>query len=235
MDALYLKDCYLKEFDAQVTSAKGKYIVLDQTAFYPNSGGQPWDEGVMIRDSDGKVFRVVFVGKFEGSLSHELDSEGLRTGDSVHCKINWDRRYKLMRYHTAAHIVSKVIREATGAKITGNQLATDKGRIDFDVEQFDKEALSKYEAKVNDIIRKDLEVRKYFLPKAEAFKMEELFSLKNVLPPEVEELRIVEIVGFDKSACGGTHLNRTSEIGKIKFTEVSNKGKNNRRVYFTLS
>jgi Ser-tRNA(Ala) deacylase AlaX len=235
MQPLYLKDCYLKEWDARVENTKGKYIILDQTAFYPNSGGQPWDEGFMTRESDGKALRVVFAGKFEGAISHEVDAEGLRTGDTVHCKINWDRRYAHMRYHTAAHIVSKVIRDAKDAKVTGNQLATDKGRIDFDVEQFDKEALAKYEAKANDIIRKDLEVRKYFLPRADALRMEELFSLKNVLPPEVEELRIVEIVGFDRSACAGTHIDRTGEIGKIRFTEVSNKGKNNRRVYFTIS
>ncbi len=231
---LYLQDCYLKEWDAEVIKADGKYIVLDNTAFYPKSGGQPWDEGVMVRVNDGKEFRVVYVGKFGENISHETDSEGLQAGDKVHCKIDWERRYKLMRYHTAAHIVSKVIREATGAKITGNQLALDKGRIDFDLEEFNRDEIMSYEEKVNDVIQKNLEVKKYFLPREEAFKMPELFSLKNVLPPDVEQLRIVEIVGFDKSACGGTHVDHTREIGSVKFTDAINKGKNNRRVYFTI-
>ena len=230
---LYLQDCYMKEFDAEVMKADGKYIVLDNSAFYPNSGGQPWDEGTITRD-DGTEFKVVFVGKFSGAISHEVDKEGLQSGDSVHCRIDWERRYKLMRYHTCAHIVSKIIRDATGAKITGNQLALDKGRIDFDLEQFDKDEIMSYEAKINEVIQKNLEVKKYFLPRDEALEMPELFSLKNVLPPDVQELRIVEIGDFDKSACAGTHLNNTSEIGSVKFTEISNKGKNNRRVYFKL-
>lgn len=232
---LYLQDCYMKEFDAEITKADNKYIVLNNTAFYPNSGGQHWDDGVMIRESDSKEFKVVFVGKFGDNISHEVDQEGLQVGDKVHCKIDWERRYKFMRYHTCAHIVSKIIRDATGAKITGNQLALEKGRIDFDLEELDREAIMSYETNVNEVIQKNLEVKKYFMPRDEALQMPELFSLKNVLPPNVEELRIVEIVGFERAACGGTHVNNTSEIGTVKFTEIANKGKNNRRVYFTVS
>ena len=231
---LYLQDCYLREWDATVTKADGKYIVLSSTAFYPNSGGQPWDEGAMIRD-DGKEFRVVFTGKFGDAISHEVNQEGLRVGDKVHCSIDWQRRYLLMRYHTCAHIVSKVIRDDTGAQITGNQLSLEKGRIDFSIEEFDKEKLASYEQKVNEIIQQNLEVKKYFLPREEALRMPELFSLKDKLPPEVKEMRIVEIGNFDRSACGGTHLNNTNEIGTVRFTDFSNKGKNKRRVYFTLS
>jgi Ser-tRNA(Ala) deacylase AlaX len=230
---LYIKDCYLKEWDATVAKADGKYIVLENTAFYPNSGGQPWDEGVMVRD--GAEFRVVFAGKFGGAISHEVDKEGLKAGDRVHCKLDWERRYMLMRYHTCAHIVSKVIRDDTGAMVTGNQLSLEKGRIDFSVEEFDKERLASYEQKVNEIISRNLEVRKYFLPREEALKIPELFSLRDKLPPETKELRIVEIGDFDRSACGGTHLDNTSEIGTVKFTDFQNKGKNNRRVYFIVS
>lgn len=230
---LYMQDCYLKEWDATVTKAEGKYVVLDRTAFYPNSGGQPWDTGRMVR-SDGTEFSVVFAGKFSGSISHEADKPGLKPGDRVHCTIDWERRYMLMRYHTAAHIVSKAIREETGATITGNQLATDKGRIDFDLDEFDKEKIMSYQEKVNSVISRNLSVKKYFLPRDQALQMPELFSLRDKLPPEVDEMRIVEIGDFDRSACGGTHLDNTSEIGRVTFTEISNKGKNNRRVYFTL-
>ena len=107
--ALYMDDCYLKEFEAVVKNVtKGKFVVLDRTAFYPNSGGQPYDTGVMIRQSDKKQFIVVYVGKFDGEISHEVGEEGLQIGDKVIGKINWERRYKLMRSHTAAHVLSAI-------------------------------------------------------------------------------------------------------------------------------
>ena len=233
METLYLNDCYLKEFEATIESVKdNKYVVLDKTAFYPNSGGQPYDTGVFIRH--GEEFPVVYVGKFGDVISHEVSKPGLKSGDKVNGKIDWDRRYILMRYHTAAHLLSEVIHKEIGARITGNQLNTDKGRIDFDLENYDRDKLIEYIAQANEIIQKELPVKTYFLEREEAFKNPDLFSLKNVLPPEVKELRIVEIEGFDTKACGGTHVKNIKEIGKIEFLKAENKGKNNRRLYFKL-
>ena len=239
MNPLYMEDSYLKEFEATVKSVKdGKFVVLDKTAFYPQGGGQPWDTGKMVRESDGKEFRVVYVGKFGGEISHEVElpDEGvtLKSGDKVRCTINWDRRFRLMRMHTAAHILFGVIRKETGAKITGNQLGIDKSRIDFDIEKFDSEKMKDYIEKSNRIVDSGLDVRIYFMPAEEAFKKPELFSLRDVLPPSVKELRLVEISGFDTSADGGTHVRNTKEVGRLVFLKAENKGRGRRRVYFTL-
>ncbi len=238
-DALYLDDSYLKEWEADVAKADKKFIVLDKTAFYPKSGGQPWDIGEMVRTSDGMVFKVVFVGKFGGNISHEVDNEGLKEGDKMKCRIDWDRRYRLMRMHTAAHVLSGVIENETGALITGNQLGTDHSRIDLNLEDFDKEKIIEYIKMSNDFINKDLPIKISYMPREEAIKDKGLFKLAGVdpekmLPPSVKNIRIVDIVGLIKEADGGTHVKSLKEIGEIKFERAENKGKNNRRVYFTL-
>ncbi|NQU98465.1 alanyl-tRNA editing protein [Candidatus Woesearchaeota archaeon] len=231
-DALYLDDSYLKEFDASVKKANGKFIVLDNTGFYPNSGGQPWDEGVMKTDND--EFKVVFVGKFGDDISHEVDKEGLKDGDKVHCVIDWERRYKLMRMHTSAHIVSTLIHNETGALISGNQLGLDKTRIDFSLEDYDREKMVEYIKQANDVIKKNLEVKWYFLPREEALSIPSVVKLAGALPPAIDTLRIVEIGDFDTQADGGTHVKNTSEIGELEFLKADNKGKNNRRVYYKI-
>jgi misacylated tRNA(Ala) deacylase len=233
-EALYLKDCYLKEFGAAVSKADGKFVVLDRTAFYPKSGGQPHDTGKMVRESDGKEFKVVFCGKFSGEISHEVDQEGLQAGDKVKCKIDWDRRYLFMRYHTASHVLAAIIEQETGALITGNQIGEDKTRIDFSLDEMDRDQMMATEAKVNDIAEKGLPLKFYFMPRDEAEKNPKITKLAMGLPPAVKELRIVEIEGFDVNACGGTHLANTKEIGRIRIVELVNKGKNNRRIYFTI-
>ncbi len=238
-EALYLKNSYLKEWEAQVVSVnQEKYIVLDKTAFYPNSGGQPYDTGTITKISDGKTFRVVYVGKFSGKISHEVDKEGLQEGDKVKCNIDWDRRYILMRLHTAAHVISEVINKETGAMITGNQLDTGKCRIDFSVDEFDREKLKGYEKIANEIISKNIDVTYEFKSREDVLKdpnMTKLAKGLEGLPKEVKILRIVRIGDFDYQADGGTHVKNTKEIGKIEFIDFVNKGKNNRRIYFKLA
>ncbi|MBW3003596.1 alanyl-tRNA editing protein [Candidatus Woesearchaeota archaeon] len=231
---LYFDDCYLKEFDATVKSVKdGKFVVLDNTAFYPNMGGQPNDTGVMIKG--GEEFKVVFVGKFDGEISHEVDHEGLVVGDSVHCVIDWERRYTLMKYHTAAHILSKVIYNETGAVTSGNQLGLDRSRIDFTLQEFDKDKVQGWIDKANEIIAKGAPVKIHFLTREEAMKIPDFIrTYKDLLPKGVEILRVINIEDFDQQACGGTHLKNISEIGKIELVKIENKGKGNRRVYFRL-
>jgi misacylated tRNA(Ala) deacylase len=234
-EALYLKDCYLKEFGATVASMKdGKFIVLDRTAFYPKSGGQPHDTGRMVRESDGKEFRVVFCGKFSGEISHEVDQEGLQEGDRVKCAIDWDRRYLFMRYHTASHVLAAIIEQETGALITGNQISEEKTRVDFSLEEMDREQMMATEAKVNGIADRGLPVKFSFISREEAEKNPKITKLAKGLPPAIRELRVVEIEGFDINACGGTHLANTKEIGRIRIVGLVNKGKNNRRIYFKL-
>ena len=234
MQMKYLDDSYCHEFETEVESVKdGTFVVLKETCFYPNGGGQPFDTGTLVRDDE--EFPVVFVGKFEGNVSHEVSREGLREGDRVKGVLDWERRYTLMRYHTAAHVLSGVLFYEAGARITGNQLDMDKGRIDFDLENFDRERLVAYFQKANELIAKDLPLRISSMSRAEAEKDPSLFKLAKGLPDEWTTFRIVEIVGFDKQADGGTHVRRLGEVGHIEFVKAENKGKTNRRVYFRLS
>src|SRR3989338_8428280 len=186
--ALYLTDSYLQEFDAEVVSVAdapsnnvdinnkdstnnngNKSVVLNQTAFYPNSGGQLNDLGTLTRASDNKAFEVLFVAKVAGSISHEIkalgDGSTLNVGDKVHGKIDWQRRNALQRYHTASHVLSTVINNETGALITGNQLETEKAKIDFSLKDFDREKMAEYVKIANEVIDKNLPVKTYFLPR----------------------------------------------------------------------
>ncbi|MFH1505857.1 MAG: alanyl-tRNA editing protein [archaeon] len=234
-EALYLKDSYLKEFEAEVKEVKDqKFVVLDKTAFYPASGGQPHDEGLMIRESDGKEFKVVYVGKFSGQISHEVEPEGLQPGDRVKCKIDWERRYKLMKMHTSAHILSGVIENETGALISGNQLNLDKSRLDFSLEKYDWERIPFWFAESNKIVDQDLSIEISFMSRTEAEKDPSLFKLVAGFPHKIDTIRIVDIVGLVKEADGGTHVKSTKEVGHLKFIEAKNKGKSNRRIYYEL-
>jgi misacylated tRNA(Ala) deacylase len=231
MEELYLEDCYIKEFDAIVENViDERYVALDKTAFYPESGGQPYDIGSLC--CAGKEYPVVSVRKADGKILHELGTSGLKEGDTVRGMINWDRRYLLMRYHTACHILSAIIHNETGAKISGNQLAEDKTRVDFSLEEFDREQLKAYEAKVNDVIDKKVPVSIEIMDCEEAFKIPSVVKLKDAFPPEVLRIRVITIPGIDRQACGGTHVASTGEIPHIDVFKAENKGKNNRRVYF---
>ena len=231
--ALYLEDSYLKECNATVISVtNGKYVVLDQTVFYPKGGGQPWDTGKMIRN--GEVFNVVYVGKFSGKISHEVDHPGLKTGDKVHCILDWERRYRLMRSHTAAHVFASLICNGEGALVTGNDLGLDKIRFDFSLESLNRETILKYVEKANELFKKDIPVKTYWLPREEALKIPGVIKMAEALPPNIPKLRIVEIVGVDKQADGGTHVRNLREVGQIEFLKAVSKGKKNKRVYFRI-
>jgi len=231
---LYLEDSYTRECNATVVSVKDdKYVSLDESVFYPKGGGQPHDTGKIIRGDE--VFNVVFVAKFSGEVSHEVDHPGLKAGDTVHCVLDWDRRYKLMRSHTAAHLFASMLCVGTGALVTGNQLEVDKVRFDFSLEKFDPQILEEYLGKANALLRTDTPVRWYELPREEALKIPGIVKMAEAFPPEIPRLRIVEIVGLDKQADGGTHVRNLNEVGQIKLLKMENKGKNNRRIYFTLA
>jgi misacylated tRNA(Ala) deacylase len=230
MRELYITDSYLKSFDATVEAVTdGKFVVLDKTAFYPNSGGQPHDTGVLVRD--GEVYPVVYAGLFGGKISHEVGRPGLATGQEMKGTIDWDRRYLFMRSHTACHLLSAVIFRETGAMITGNQIGEERSRVDFSLEEFDRSKLSEYVDQVNRIIKEDRAVRTAVIPREEAMEIPDLVRLAKDVPDR-KEIRIVEVEGVDLQACGGTHVRRTGEIGSVKMLKAENKGKANRRVYF---
>jgi misacylated tRNA(Ala) deacylase len=232
-DALYMSDSYLKKWEAKVVSMKDdKYVVLDKTAFYPEGGGQPWDEGLIIKDSE--KFKVVYVGKFSGEISHELEKPGLKEGDLVSCEINWERRYIYMRYHTACHLLSNVLYHRANAKITGNQIELEKARMDFSMEDYSPEKLRSYVDESNAIIKQNLPIAVETMARAVVLKEPELARLAVGLPKNLLEFRIVKIGDIDKQIDGGTHVNSLKEIGEIEVTKTVNKGKNNRRLYFIL-
>lgn len=231
--ALYLEDSYMRECDATVVSVKDdKFVVLDQTIFYPRGGGQPHDTGRMLRG--GEVFDVVFVSKFSGEVSHEVGHAGLNAGDRVHCILDWERRHKLMRSHTAAHVFASMLCNGTGALVTGNQLEVDKVRFDFSLDKFEPQVLVEYVAKANEQFRTDTPVKWYELPRDEALSIPGVVKMAEAFPPDLPRLRIVEVVGVDRQADGGTHVRSLKEVGQIEVLKTENKGKNNRRVYFVL-
>tara|TARA_Y100000310_G_scaffold77162_1_gene73721 strand:- start:6104 stop:6808 length:705 start_codon:yes stop_codon:yes gene_type:complete len=231
-EALYLKDSYLKEWEAEIVGVNDKFIVLDETAFYPASGGQPHDEGVIINEKE--EFKVIYVGKFSGKISHEVDKSGLKVGDKVKCKINWKRRYQLMKSHTATHVLSEVLYRETKALVTGGQLGIEKCRMDFDIENYDLEKIKEYVEKTNEILKKDLKVSIKFLSREEAIKLPQVSKLAKGLSETLQTVRIVNIGDFDIQADGGTHVNSTKEIGKIEFIKCDNRGKSNRRIYYKI-
>lgn len=239
-EALYFLDCYLKEFEATVEKVTDdRFIVLDRTVFYPESGGQPSDTGKLVRESDGAEFNVLYVGKFNGDISHEVDDEnisnGLKAGDKVKGFIDWDRRYMHMRMHTATHVIANVIEKEAGAQITGNQLGLDQSRVDFSLEVFDRNKFAEHEKIANDLIARKSPVNLYLVSRKEAEEqLSRLTTLAKGFSDEIKEVRIVEIEGVTIEACGGTHVKNTEEIIGIKITKLQNKGKSNRRMYFTL-
>jgi len=235
-EPLYLKDHYLKEFEAVVTEVlEGYHLVLNKSSFFPQGGGQPNDMGKIIKLTDNKEFNVLNVRKESGKTIHDIDKEGLKTGDKIKGIIDWERRYKLMRSHTAAHILSEVIYKDTNTLITGNQLDTDKVRIDFSLQDFNKEKMQEYIESANKIIEQDLPIIIEFTTREEALKIPQISKLAIGLPESIKEVRIVKIGSFDTQADGGTHVNSTKEIGKIEFLKAENKGKNNRRLYFKIT
>ncbi len=232
---LCLSDSYAHACVARVSSVvNGKFIALDSLLFAPRGGGLPSDTGKLVRKSDGAEFSVLFVSKKGAEVLHEVDKPGLQPGDEVECSLDWERRHRLMRMHTAGHILSAIMYKSGGIMITGNAIDTGKSRFDFSMENFDRDAFQKLIDEANSQIARNLEVTVRSLPREEALRLPGMVKLAGVLPPDVKELRIVKIGDVDEQADGGVHVKNTSEIGKIIFLSAENKGKSNRRVYFKI-
>lgn len=231
-ELLYLDDSYCKEAEAHVVEVNGVFVVLDRSIFYPEGGGQASDTGTI--SCNGQNYAVVYAKKMSSNVSLQVENEGLKAGDTVHCTIEWSRRYKLMRAHTAAHLLSAVFSQEAGAKITGNQLGVEKSRIDFSLDSFDKSLVLQYVAKANEIIRQNLPVTVSSMSREEVLCDPSLVKLAGAIPPTLPTLRIVSIGEYDRQADGGTHVRSLSEVGRIELLSVENKGAQNRRVYFDV-
>lgn len=235
---LYLDDAYLKEFNARIIDVIEHenffYVVLDQTLFYPRGGGQPSDMGVLERSGTSFNVNVLEVIKREGRILHRIDKSGLKFGDIIHGRIDWDRRYMLMRMHTASHLLDAVLYKDGKILVTGNELGVDKSRIDFNMPEFNMDKVREYVSEANRIISKDLSVKTYYLSREDAFKIPGIIKLAGALPPDIPILRITDISGLDIQADGGTHVNSLKEIGKINIVSIENKGKERKRICYTL-
>lgn len=232
-EELYLTDSYLREFDALVTAVEGQAVALNRTAFYPGGGGQPSDLGLLTWE--GGAARVTKVRRRGGDIWHTLEGDQPAEGTQVHGALDWQRRYQLMRTHTALHVLCGVVWRDYGALVTGGNMEPLKGRMDFEFETMHKELVSEIEATVNAEIAQDHPVRVAILPREEAFQIPDLIRTKiNLLPPHIQEVRTVEIVGLDLQADGGTHVANTSEVGRVRVVDYKSKGAINKRIYLEL-
>ncbi len=235
-DLLYMVDSYLREFDAVVQGVNDDgQVILDRTAFYAGGGGQPCDTGTL--SAGGNSWRVTKVGKADGEIVHTIDGDDPPPpGTSVHGEIDWEQRYKLMRTHTALHVLCGTVFREYGAQVTGGNMGTDKARMDFELEDLDPERVTHIEDLANKSIQAGLDVSWRSLPREEAFQIPDLIRTKiNLLPDSITEVRVVEIAGLDLQADGGTHVRNTREVGGIKVIGTRSKGRINKRLEIELT
>jgi misacylated tRNA(Ala) deacylase len=237
-DLVYLRESYLRELTATVVNViDHKWIVLDQTIFYPQGGGQPGDTGSL--SARGEPYHVFSTTKNDGVVLHEVDKPGLQVGDTVHCIIDWSRRYAHMRHHTAAHVLSAVVHNQAGALITGNQIYEDRLRIDFSLADYDPVRVQHYIDEANRLLALHAPVVARTLPREQALLLPGVVKLAGAHVPANPELRILTIGDersgvIDEQADGGTHVANTREVGTMVFVGSENKGKSNRRVVVKL-
>src|SRR4051794_27558386 len=239
-ELMFQRDAYLKEFDAIVIAVDGESgeIVLDRTAFYAGGGGEPNETGQLARSSDGHEWRLIAGRKDGGVVKHKLDPATVLpdVGDQVHGQIDWTQRYRLMRTHTALHVLCGVVFCDYGALVTGGNMGPDKARMDFEMEEFNPARVAEIERQANVEIAKSRDVRVQILPREEAFQIPDLIRTKiNLLPEGIAEVRTVEIVGLDLQADGGTHVANTREVGGLKVVGTRSKGKSNKRLEIVLT
>jgi misacylated tRNA(Ala) deacylase len=228
---LYLRDAYLREFDAAVldVDAGGSRVALDRTAFYPTGGGQPHDVGTL----DGVLVSDV---RKDGELVwHTLDGALPSVGATVHGEVEWSRRHQLMRTHSALHVLCGVIWNAWGKPVTGGNMEPLEARMDFEFDPLPEGFAAHVEELVNAEIAADRPIEVSFLPRDTALADADLIRTKvNLVPESVTELRVVDIVGLDKQADGGTHVHSTAEIGRFEVVKTESKGKGNKRLRIRL-
>ncbi|MBO8173327.1 MAG: alanyl-tRNA editing protein [Bacillaceae bacterium] len=226
---LYLADSYLTEFEGTIEAISGEKVVLNQTAFYPTGGGQQHDEGTL--QQNGRSFHVYDVRQEKGKVVHYVkNAEELERGP-VTGRIDWDRRYGLMRHHTLLHVIGSVIYDLYGGLCTGNKIYPDRARIDFNhIDDPSESEIESIMQETNRRIQQNHPVRYEEVSREEAETQSDYIKTAiNLLPPSVKKVRLVVIGSIDTQACGGTHVRQTSEIGTAECVKFVSKGKNNKR------
>ena len=236
-ELLYQTDAYLKEFDAKITGIdpEARTVTLDQSAFYPGGGGQPCDFGTLV--IDGQEYPVTKVKKQADEVLHFISGEGSMPteGAAVKGKIDWERRYKLMRTHTALHILCGTVFRDYGALVTGGDMEPLGGRMDFEFERMQAGLVHDIEAAVNLEIGHARAIQVKILPREEAFQIPDLIRTKiNLLPEGITKIRTIENVGLDLQADGGTHVKNTAEVGTVRVVDYKSKGAINKRIYIVI-
>jgi misacylated tRNA(Ala) deacylase len=230
-DLLYLRDSYVRELAATVTAVDGEggRVELDRTAFYPTGGGQPHDTGALRWE--GCEARVVEVRKDGDSIWHRIEGQVPPLGATVLGEVDWDRRHRLMRTHTALHVLCGVIWNEWGVPVTGGNMEPLSARMDFEFDPLPDGFGPRIEELVNAEMALDRPIVVSFLPRSEAVLDADLIRTKvNMVPESVPEVRVVDIVGLDKQADGGTHVRSTGEVGRIRVVKTESKGKGNKRI-----
>jgi len=224
-ELLYLRDAYLQDFDATVVAVDGDRIALDRTAFYPTGGGQPHDTGTL---GDATVTNV---RKERDHVWHTLDGAVPEAGATVHGVVDWDRRHRLMRTHSAMHVLCGVIWNEWGNAVTGGNMEPLEARMDFEFDPLPDGFAARVQELVNAEIAADRPIEVSFLPRDTALADADLIRTKvSLIPESVTEIRVVDIVGLDKQADGGTHVRTTGEIGRFEVVKTESKGKGNKRI-----
>jgi misacylated tRNA(Ala) deacylase len=233
---IYSTDAYARRMDAEVLEidADDGRVLLDRTVFYPGGGGQPCDVGSLwIGDDQLEVVRVTQDGN---GVWHWLAGGLPPRGTALRGDVDWERRYKLMRTHTAMHALCGVVWERFQSPVTGGNMNPGDGRLDFELPDWDPEAKAPLEAELNRRIAEALPVEVSFLPRAEADADPSLIRTKvNLLPPTLTEVRVIDIVGLDRQADGGTHVASTGEVGKVRIAKIESKGRGFRRIRLELT
>jgi misacylated tRNA(Ala) deacylase len=238
---LCFTDAYARATEGRVmavTPGDRAAILLDRTVFYPGGGGQPSDVGILRRPADGTSWAVTSARKADGEILHELqpDTEPPAEGDVLEAEIDWPRRHLLMRTHTALHVLCGVVWRDWGAQVTGGNMEPGSGRMDFEFERMSGDLVDEIERRINAEVAAEREVRVAILPRDDAFAIPDLIRTKvNLLPPGIEEVRTIEIVGLDLQADGGTHVANTREVRPIRVTGYESKGRINKRIRIALA
>lgn len=235
-EQLYLPDEeYRLAFDARVTGVdeSAMTVMLDRTLFYKEGGGQPPDHGTLSWD-DGEA-RVVDVRQDHGETRHTLEGGFPSEGTRVHGELDWERRYAHMRYHTAQHVVSKVVLDEYEASTAGNQIYADHARIDFNPANFEEEDCRDIEQRANELIEQGIPVEKENRSRA-ALETETPEGRTNLglIPDHVDPLRAVSIGDIDICPCGGTHVDSLDELGELEIVDRTSKGADTERIEFVL-
>jgi len=232
-ELLYQMDSYLREFQASVTDVVGEGVALDRTAFYLGGGGQPCDTGFL--EAGEERWAVRKVARQSGLVVHYLERKPPSVGTALTGSLDWERRYKLMRTHTAMHILCGVIWRDYGASVTGGKMESLRGRMDFEFERMQRELVNEIEEKINLEVAAARPVSARILPREEAFQIPDLIRTKiNLLPQHITQVRVVEIEGLDLQADGGTHVANTKEVGPLRIVDYKSKGLINKRLVVEL-